>query len=226
MTNGTTSTRSVFTIVAWPRKGSTPWMSTATMTKMTFAGSPGREPGLDREDERGADDEDQALDLEADLGEPVEEGDQPRAVRAVAGPVDGEHRGAGLRALQAAQPEQEVGEVADDDDAQGLGEGEPEGHEDGAVDEVLDLDARAGPHAADVPRGRPSARDAGCSRCRASRPGRPGPPSAHADGLVGAVHGDGHVRQTMRARPRDVKPNSRTAGVRLGTGSSRWVATR
>ena len=32
----------------------------------------------------------------------------------------------------------------------GLGEGEPEGHQDGAVNEVLDLDAGAGPHAEDV----------------------------------------------------------------------------
>ena len=32
-----------------------------------------------------------------------------------------------------------------------LGEGEPERHQDGAVDEVLDLDAGSGPHAEDVP---------------------------------------------------------------------------
>ncbi len=40
----------------------------------------------------------------------------------------------------------------------GLGEGEPEGHQDGAVDEVLDLDARARPHAEQVARLRPPLR--------------------------------------------------------------------
>ncbi len=69
----------------------------------------------------------------------------PKAARLVAKaevPVSGpcsEHR-----------PEQQEREVADDDEGQGLGEGEPECHQDGAVEEVLHLDAGAGPHAEDV----------------------------------------------------------------------------
>ena len=58
--------------------------------------------------------------------------------------------------LQRAEPEQEVGQVAQDDDDDHLGEREPERHEDGAVNEVLDLHAGAGPHAEDVPRRGPA----------------------------------------------------------------------
>ena len=62
-----------------------------------------------------------------------------------------------LRALQRAEPEQEVGQVAEDDDDEHLGEGQPEGHQDGAVDEVLDLHAGARPTCrADVLRGGPA----------------------------------------------------------------------
>ena len=71
---------------------------------------------LDHEDEPGPDDEDQALDLEADLGDPVEERDGPRPVGPEGRPVDGEDGRAGVRPLQRAQPEQEVGQVAEDDE--------------------------------------------------------------------------------------------------------------
>ena len=33
-------------MAAWPRKGRIPWISTATMTRITLAGSPGRYPAL------------------------------------------------------------------------------------------------------------------------------------------------------------------------------------
>ncbi len=46
ITKGTTSARSVFRIVACPRKGSTAWMITATMTKITLAGVPPAKPAL------------------------------------------------------------------------------------------------------------------------------------------------------------------------------------
>ena len=45
-TKGSTSSRSVFTMAACPKKGRIPWISTATMTRTTFAGSPGRNPAL------------------------------------------------------------------------------------------------------------------------------------------------------------------------------------
>ena len=45
-TKGTTSRRSVLTMAACPRKGRMPWMSTATMTRTTLAGSPGANPAL------------------------------------------------------------------------------------------------------------------------------------------------------------------------------------
>ena len=61
-----------------------------------------------------------------------------------------------LRTLQRAQAEEEVGQVAEHDDDDDLDEGQPEGHQDGAVNEVLDLHARAGPHPEDVPRGGPA----------------------------------------------------------------------
>ena len=56
----------------------------------------------------------------------------------------------GLRPLQRAQAEEEVGEVSEDDDDHDLEERQTEGHQDAAVDEVLDLHAGAGPHAEDV----------------------------------------------------------------------------
>ena len=114
------------------------------------------ETPLDHQYEAGADDEDEAFDLEPDLGHPVEERDRPGPVRPEGGPVDGEDRRPGVGSLQGAQPEQEVGQVADDDQGDGLGEGEPERHQDGAVEEVLGLHAGARPHSEDVPRPGPA----------------------------------------------------------------------
>ena len=90
--------------------------ATATMMNTTLAGVPGSKPALIGSTEAGAHDEDEPFGLEADLGDPVEERDEPGAVRAVAGPVDGEHRGAGVGTLQAADAEQDEGDVADDDE--------------------------------------------------------------------------------------------------------------
>ena len=118
---------------------------------MTLAGSAGEKPGLDHQYQSGADDEDEPLHLEADLGDPVEERDGPPAVRSEGGAVDGEHGRPGLRSLERAQPEEEIGEVPENDDDHDLDEGQTEGHQDAAVDEVLHLDAGAGPHAEDVP---------------------------------------------------------------------------
>ncbi len=143
-------------MAAWPKKGRIPWISTATMTRTTFAGSPGRNPALIMSTSPAP-----TIRISPSTSKPIwviqlknEIGRD--AVGAERRPVDGEDGRSGVRPLQRAQPEQEEGQVAQHDDDDDLGEGEPERHEDGAVDEVLDLHARAGPHAADVPRPRPS----------------------------------------------------------------------
>ena len=110
----------------------------------------GEEAGLDHQHQRGADNEDEPLHFEADLGHPVEQGDRPGSVGSEGRAVDGEDGGACLRALQRAKPEQEIRQVAQHDHDDHLGERQPEGHEDGAVNEVLDLHAGPGPHAEDV----------------------------------------------------------------------------
>ena len=65
-----------------------------------FRRAAGEVAGLDHQDERGAHNQDQALHLEADLGDPVEERDRPRAVGPERRPVDSEDSRAGVRALQ------------------------------------------------------------------------------------------------------------------------------
>jgi hypothetical protein len=110
---------------------------------------------LGREDEGGRHDQDEPFDLEAEQGQPVEEGDEFRTMRSVARPVDGEHGRAGVGPLQAAESDEEPRQVPDDDQAQRLGEAEAETHQDGAVHEVLDVDAGAGPQAGDVTGSRP-----------------------------------------------------------------------
>jgi hypothetical protein len=65
--------------------------------------------------------------------------------------------GARLGALEGANPQQEVREVADDDEGQGLNERELEdAHQDAAANEVLDLHAGSGPHAEEVARPGPT----------------------------------------------------------------------
>jgi hypothetical protein len=54
--------------------------------------------------------------------------------------------------LQAGEAEQHIGEVAENRDHHRLGEAQPEGHQHDAVDEVLDLEAGAGPHAEQIAR--------------------------------------------------------------------------
>ena len=80
---------------------------------------------------------------------------QPRPVGAERGPIDGERRGAGVGSLQAAHAEQQVGQVADQDQKHRLGERESERHEHRAVHQVLEVDAGARPHAEQVTRGGP-----------------------------------------------------------------------
>jgi hypothetical protein len=92
------------------------------------------------------DDQDQPLSLETDLGQPVEQRDQPRPVRPISSTTDREDRGSCVRTLQTAKPEQEIRDVPENDQDDRLGEREPERHQDRSVDEVLDLDARPGPH--------------------------------------------------------------------------------
>jgi hypothetical protein len=114
-----------------------------------------RDPGLDHEHQADADNQDQALHLESDLGYPVEERDRPRAVRSERRPVAAEDRRPRVRPLQRAQAKEEVGQIAQHDHDEHLGERETERHQDGAVNEVLDLHAHPGPHAEDVPWGGP-----------------------------------------------------------------------
>ena len=85
------------------------------------------------------DHQDQAEDLEADLGDPVEDGGEPVAVAPEGGPADHEGGGPGQRARQAGEAEEHVGEVADQDRQDRLREGEPEGADQDAVEEELDV---------------------------------------------------------------------------------------
>ena len=128
-TNGMASQRSTFSTAAWPSSGSTAWMATARTMKTTLAAVPAVKPALRAEQDRREDDQRDALDLESDLRDPVEEGRQPVAVGPERRPADRERRRAGLRALQAGQAGEQVEEVADQDDHDGLGEGQAEYHD-------------------------------------------------------------------------------------------------
>ncbi len=61
--------------------------------------------------------------------------------------------------LQAAHAEQQIGQVADQDEEHGLGEGETERHQHRAVHQILEVDTGARPHAEQVTGGRPSFSD-------------------------------------------------------------------
>ncbi len=111
---------------------------------------PGVKAGLHSQGEPAEDHQDQPLGFEPDLGGPVEERDQAVSVGPEGRPTDGERGGAGLRSLQAAHAEQQVREVADQDQQRRLAEGEAEGHQHDPVHQVLEVDAGASPHAEQV----------------------------------------------------------------------------
>jgi hypothetical protein len=96
----------------------------------------------EQQDHRG-DHEVDALDLETDLGDPVEQGHQAVPVLAERRPVHHESGGPRLRPLQAGQAEQRVEQVAHQDREDGLEHGQAEGHDQGAVEQELHVEHRA-----------------------------------------------------------------------------------
>jgi hypothetical protein len=95
--------------------------------------------------------------LEADLGDPIEEGRQPVSVRTKTSPAHPERRRSRLRSLQTCQPGQYIEEIADQDDDDCLGERQPEDdYRERAVDDEFDVPDRARPHP-EQPAGSPPA---------------------------------------------------------------------
>ena len=131
------------------------WMAAATRISDDLQRGARVISGLGGQGDAAKHDKDQPFGLEADLRGPVEQGDRAGPVRAEARPVDGEGGGAGFGALEAAHAEQEVREVANQDEQHRLSEREAERHQHRAVHQVFELHTGAGPHAEQVPGGRP-----------------------------------------------------------------------
>ncbi len=89
--------------------------------------------------------EDDALDLEADLGDPVEQRRCAVAVSTERCPAHHERGGARLGSWKARPPEERVEEVADDDRQDRLAEREPEVDDQRPVYDELDVPDRSGP---------------------------------------------------------------------------------
>ncbi len=104
-----------------------------------------RGPVVGEQQDHGGDHEVDALDLEPDLGHPVEE--RHRAVPVLPERRAADHEGgrAGLRALQAGPSEQRVEEVADADREDRLPHGQAKDHDQSPVKEELHVEHRTGP---------------------------------------------------------------------------------
>lgn len=103
------------------------------------------DPVHGEQQDHGGDDEVDALDLESDLGHPVEQSHQAVPILAERRPAHHERGGTRLRPLQAGQAEQRVEQVTHQDRQDGLEYGQAEGHDQGAVEQELHVEHRARP---------------------------------------------------------------------------------
>ena len=100
--------------------------------------------------------ENQTLGLESQLGYPVKKCQGPRSACAKGRARNCKSGCARLRALQRSDAQKKIGEIAQQDEADGDWKAEAKAHEQGPVNEVLDIGAHPAPQSGDGARGSPS----------------------------------------------------------------------